>query len=119
MQNQKRIFDDLAKVAGGALGALGNLKQEIEMFVRQRVDDFLLQCDFVKRDEFEVVKSMVSELRKERDNVLSRLEALEVTINIQDQHLQALKVHLKHEPKKPSKGKVTKNDKPKASRLAP
>ena len=30
MQSQKRIFDDIAKVAGGALGALGSLKQEIE-----------------------------------------------------------------------------------------
>ena len=77
MQSQKRIFDDLAKVAGGALGALGNLKQEIEVFVRQRVDDFLLNCDFVKRDEFEVVKAMAAELRIERDGMLARLEALE------------------------------------------
>ena len=102
MQSQKRIFDDLAKVAGGALGALGNLKQEIEVFVRQRVDDFLLNCDFVKRDEFEVVKAVAAELRIERDGMLARLEALE-------------KRYAKPVTKKSQKTVATKTRKPKTA----
>ena len=51
MQSQNRIFDDIAKVAGGALGALGSLKQEIETLVRQRVERFMADRDLVSREE--------------------------------------------------------------------
>ncbi|MEQ9444644.1 MAG: accessory factor UbiK family protein [Rhodospirillaceae bacterium] len=77
MQSQKRIFDDIAKVAGGALGALGGLKQEVENLVRQRVDRFLSDRDLVTREEFEVVKAMLSEARAEQEKLLKRLETLE------------------------------------------
>jgi BMFP domain-containing protein YqiC len=77
MQSQNRIFDDIAKVAGGALGALGSLKQEIETLVRQRVDRFLTDRDLVSREEFEVVKAMASEARAEQDRLASRLATLE------------------------------------------
>ena len=77
MQSQKRIFDDIAKVAGGALGALGGLKQEIEGLVRQRVDRFLSDRDLVTREEFEVVKAMLSEARAEQEKLLTRLKKLE------------------------------------------
>ena len=77
MQSQKRIFDDIAKVAGGALGALGSLKQEIEVLVRQRVERFLADRDFVTREEFEAVKAMASEARAEQVRLLTRLETLE------------------------------------------
>ena len=53
MQSQKRIVDDIAKVAGGALGALGSLKQEIENLVKQRVDRFMADHDLVSREEFQ------------------------------------------------------------------
>ncbi len=77
MQSQKRFFDDIAKVAGGALGALGGLKQEIEGLVRQRVDRFLSDRDLVTREEFEVVKAMLSEARAEQEKLLTRLKKLE------------------------------------------
>ncbi len=77
MQSQNRIFDDIAKVAGGALGALGNLKQEIEALVRQRVERFMADNDFVTREEFEAVKAMAAEARAEQERLKGKLEALE------------------------------------------
>ena len=77
MQSQKRIFDDIAKVAGGALGALGSLKQEIESLVKQRVDRFMADHNVVSREEFEAVKAMASEARAEQERLSKRLEALE------------------------------------------
>ncbi|NKB46097.1 MAG: accessory factor UbiK family protein [Alphaproteobacteria bacterium] len=77
MQSQKRIFDDIAKVAGGALGALGSLKQEIESLVKQRVDRFMTDHDLVSREEFEAVKAMASEARAEQERISARLAALE------------------------------------------
>lgn len=77
MQSQNRIFDDIAKVAGGALGALGSLKQEIEVLVRQRVERFMADRDLVTREEFEAVKAMAAEARMEQERLAQRLAALE------------------------------------------
>lgn len=77
MQSQKRIFDDIAKVAGGALGALGSLKQEIESLVKQRVDRFMADHNVVSREEFEAVKAMASEARAEQERLSKRLETVE------------------------------------------
>jgi BMFP domain-containing protein YqiC len=79
MQSQNRIFDDIAKVAGGALGALGNLKQEIEAMVRQRVERFMAEHDLVTREEFEAVKAMAAEARAEQERLKGQIEALQKT----------------------------------------
>ena len=60
MQSQNRIFDDIAKVAGGALSALGGLKQEIEAMVRDRFERFMAEGNFARREEFDVVQAMAS-----------------------------------------------------------
>lgn len=77
MQSQKRIFDDIAKVAGGALGALGSLKQEIESLLKQRMDRFVVDHDLVSREEFEAVKAMASEARAEQERLLARVVEFE------------------------------------------
>ena len=77
MQSQKRIFDDIAKVAGGALGALGSLKQEIENLVKPRVERFMADHDLDSREEFEAVKAMASEARAEQERIATLLSVLE------------------------------------------
>ena len=77
MQTSNRLFDDLAKVASGAVSTLVGVKDEIEALVRQRVDKLLADADLVPREEFEVVKAMVTEARAEQEHLLRRLAALE------------------------------------------
>jgi len=81
MQSQNRIFDDLAKVAGGALGALSNLKQEMEAMVRDRVERFMADNNMVPREEFEAVKAMAAEARAEQERLAARVAALEAALN--------------------------------------
>lgn len=81
VQSQKRIFDDIAKVAGGALGALGSLKQEIEGLVRQRMDRFMADHDLVTREEFEAVKDMASEARAEQERLSKKIAKLEAQLS--------------------------------------
>ena len=83
MQSQKRIFDDIAKVAGGALGALGSLKQEIETLVFQRVERFIADRDLVSREEFEAVKAMAAKARAEQEILIARIEKLEKTAPVE------------------------------------
>ena len=77
MQTSNRLFDDLAKVANGAVSTLVGVKDEIEALVRQRVDKLLTDSDLVPREEFEVVKAMVVEARSEQERLSKRLAALE------------------------------------------
>jgi hypothetical protein len=63
MQSQNRIFDDLARVAGGALGALTSLKDEIEAMIRDRLEPFMADGNFVRREEFDVGRAMAAEAR--------------------------------------------------------
>lgn len=77
VQTQGKLFDDLAKLATGAAGTLHGLKAEIEGLVRQRVERLVTEFDLVTREEFEAVRSMASEARRENEALKARLEALE------------------------------------------
>ena len=77
MQSQKRIFDDIAHVAGGALGAISGLKQEIEALIRDRVERFMANGNFVNRDEFDAVKEMAATARAEQERLTTRVGELE------------------------------------------
>ncbi|MBB4266924.1 accessory factor UbiK family protein [Roseospira visakhapatnamensis] len=72
-----KILDDLGRVAGGALGALGGLRSEIEELVRQRVERTAHDLNLVTREEFEAVHEMAAEARAENERLAARLAALE------------------------------------------
>jgi BMFP domain-containing protein YqiC len=80
MQSQNRIFDDLARVAGGALGALTSLKDEIEAMIRDRLERFMADGNFVRREEFDVVKAMAAEARAEQERLAQRVAVLEAAL---------------------------------------
>ncbi|MEZ5648462.1 MAG: accessory factor UbiK family protein [Alphaproteobacteria bacterium] len=77
MQTDKRILDDLARLAGGTLGALSGLKAEIETFVHDQMERVLSRMDLVRRDEVDAIKAMVVKAREENENLNRRLAALE------------------------------------------
>lgn len=80
MQTQNRLFDDLARVAGGALGALSGLREEIELLVRQRLERVLADMDMVSREEFDAVKAMAAEARAENERLAAQVAALEARV---------------------------------------
>ena len=63
MQTENRLFDDLARVASGAINTLGGLREEIELRVKERVERFAAEMDLVSREEFDAVKAELA-LRK-------------------------------------------------------
>ena len=81
VQSQNRIFDDIARVAGGALSALGGLKQEIEAMVRDRFERFMAEGNFVRREEFDVVQAMVAAARAEQEKLTARVTELERSLS--------------------------------------
>jgi BMFP domain-containing protein YqiC len=79
MQTDNRLLDDLAKLAAGALGALHGLKTEIEQIARLAVERLLADMNLVRRDEFDAVKAMAVEARKENERLARNLAALSKT----------------------------------------
>jgi BMFP domain-containing protein YqiC len=77
MQSQNRFFDDLARVAAGAMGALSGVKSEVESRMREQLERVLAGMDLVSRDEFEAVKAMVAKARSEQEDLAKRMAELE------------------------------------------
>jgi hypothetical protein len=77
MATRNRMFDDAARVAGGALGTLAGFKREVEALARAQFDRLLSGLDLVTRDEFEAVKAMAVKAREEQAALAARLDALD------------------------------------------
>ena len=77
MQSQNRFFDDLARMAAGAAGALTGVRGEIESRFRDQLERVLAGMDLVGREEFEAAKAMAAKARDEQEILLRRIDALE------------------------------------------
>lgn len=77
MQSQSRFFDDIARVANGAVGALSGVRADIEARIRDQLERVLAGMDIVSREEFEAVKAMASKARDEQEELLRRIAVLE------------------------------------------
>lgn len=80
MQSDNRILDDMARVTGGAIGALAGIRREIEAQVRHQLERLLSGMDLVTRDEFETVRAMAEKARAEQEELTEKVAALEAAI---------------------------------------
>jgi BMFP domain-containing protein YqiC len=76
MQTNNRLLDDLARVAGSAMGAAGGVKGEFETLIRRQFEKILGGMDMVSRDEFDAVKE-IAKARAEQEALSLRVEQLE------------------------------------------
>jgi BMFP domain-containing protein YqiC len=81
MQGQNRFFDDVARVASGAMGALSGVRGEVEARLRDQLERVLAGMDLVSREEFEAVKAMAAKARDEQELLRRQLEAIETRLN--------------------------------------
>jgi BMFP domain-containing protein YqiC len=80
MQTSNRIFDDIAKVAQGALSTLAGVRDELAAMVRHRVERMLTEADLVPREEFEAVKEMAATARAGQERLEKRVVELEARL---------------------------------------
>ena len=80
MQSQNRFFDDIARVASGAVGAISGARGEIEQRLRDQLERVLAGMDLVSREEFEAVKAMAAKARAEQELLQARIAALEARL---------------------------------------
>jgi BMFP domain-containing protein YqiC len=77
MQSLCRFFDDLARVAAGAMSTLSGVKGEVESRLREQFERVLAGMDLVSREEFEAVKAMAAKARTEQEELTKRVAELE------------------------------------------
>jgi hypothetical protein len=80
MQTENRFFDDMARVASGALSGFTGLRQEIEARLREQVERMLRDMDLVTREEFEAVKAVAATARAEQERLAVRVARLEAAL---------------------------------------
>src|SRR5260370_41329177 len=70
MQSQNRFFDDMARVAAGAVGALAGVRGEIETRLRDQLERGLAGMGLVSREEVEAGKAVAAKGRGGQEGVL-------------------------------------------------
>jgi BMFP domain-containing protein YqiC len=77
MQTENRLFDDLARMANGAINTLSGVREEIESRLRERVERWLVEMDMVPREEFEATKELAQKARAEQEDLTAKVAVLE------------------------------------------
>jgi BMFP domain-containing protein YqiC len=80
MQTRNPLLDDLARVASGALGALGGVRGEIEERFKEQLEKILARMDLVSREEFEAARAVGAAARSEQEALEQRLARLEARL---------------------------------------
>jgi BMFP domain-containing protein YqiC len=73
----KRIFDDLAELASGAVGVFANLREQLAADARDKVDHLTKRLDLPTRAEFDRLQGMVTKLRQVQDELVKRLDKMD------------------------------------------
>ena len=77
MQSENQILDQLAKFMTGAAGAAKGVRDEIGVMIKTQAERMVNDLNLVPREEFEAVKAMLIESRKEVERLAARVEKLE------------------------------------------
>ncbi len=64
-----KIFDDLARMAGGSITLLSGLGEQLKNDIDARIKNFADKMDFVPREDFERLEDVVDTLNKRIDNL--------------------------------------------------
>ncbi|WP_193172751.1 accessory factor UbiK family protein [Nisaea nitritireducens] len=77
MQTNNRFFDDIAKMANGAMSAAAGVREEMEQLIRQQFERYLGEHDLVTYEEFAAVREQASKARSEQEKLAERVAVLE------------------------------------------
>ncbi len=82
-QTSGRIFDEMARLVNDAAGVAQGVRREAETVMRGQMERFLRDMDLVKREEFEVLKDLVTATREENERLSAKIAELEARLSVQ------------------------------------
>lgn len=76
-QTNSKIFDDIAKLTTNMVSAAEGVYDEAKEAAKNQGEKWINEMELVRREEFDVVKEMVTNLTLENQKLVARIEALE------------------------------------------
>lgn len=67
-----KIFDDLARMAGGAVNLLSGMQQQIREEIRVRIEDMATRMDLVPREDIDLLQARIDALETRIKNLENR-----------------------------------------------
>lgn len=80
MQSKSKPLDDLTNLMTNAVGAVKGVGDEVKAMGRAQAERLIADMDLVSRDEFEVLKAMLLEVKSENEVMKKKVMALEKTV---------------------------------------
>lgn len=75
MTQKERILDDVARVAGGAVGVMSDVKKHAKETVKTFAQDAAHSVDLVPSEDFETLEAIVHKLSARVDELEKQLKA--------------------------------------------
>lgn len=69
-----KIFDDLTRMAGGAMNLFSGIREQILSDVKTRFDELAARMDLVPREDFDRLELQVRDLQKKMDAMTGKSE---------------------------------------------
>ena len=69
MKPDPKIFDDISRVAGGAMNVFSGLREQLLNDIKARFEEMAARMDLVPRDDFDRLKAQVDALQKKVDSL--------------------------------------------------
>lgn len=76
----KKILDDILKISGGFLKSLDGAKDYSKEKLKKKFSKSLEKLDFVKKQDFELIKAMCEKLKDENIKLSKKINLLEKKI---------------------------------------
>jgi len=76
MQSKSKPLDDLTNLVTNAVGAVKGVGDEVKAMGRSQAERMVADLDLITRDEFEILKEIVENLRAENEALRSELKSL-------------------------------------------
>lgn len=84
MQSENPILDQLAKLMTNAAGAAKGVRDEIATMIKTQAERLVNDLDLVPREEFEAMKTIALNARKDVEQLRARLAKLELRNDSRD-----------------------------------
>ena len=68
---------DLSKILGSAITSVSGVIGDVKNQINEKIENYLTKMDLVKREEFDLLKSMLAEIRIEQEIIKKKLQDLE------------------------------------------
>ena len=79
MQTKNKFMDDIGQMMTNAMGVAQGAKDEADTAMKGLIDRWLVDRNFVTREEFDAVWGMAQKAREQNDALSARLDALEAS----------------------------------------